>query len=93
MTDLIPILAGQVTLAQFKAVCLAIGLVAPFKREQLSGVLQEERGNISATARRMRVCNKTIYRWIRASGLSVKEIRASERRLTGTRLISPMNRP
>ena len=33
-------------------------------------------GNISAVARRLQVCNRTVYRWLRASGLDLKRLRA-----------------
>lgn len=75
--DLLPILAGRITLAEFTAVCLALGLVGPPRPEQFLQVLQEEAGNVSATARRLRVCTKTIYRWARASGFAITAARRS----------------
>ena len=40
----------------------------------------EERGNISALSRRLRVCTKTIYRWLRSYHIDLMNIRAGSRR-------------
>jgi transposase-like protein len=44
-------------------------------KEQLAELIREEAGNISAVARRLQVCSRTIYRWLRASGLELKDFR------------------
>jgi len=45
-------------------------------QSQLAALLREEDGNISAVARRLQVCTRTIYRWLRAAGLDLKSLRA-----------------
>jgi len=42
---------------------------------QLAALLREEDGNISAVARRLQVCTRTVYRWLRAAGLDLKRLR------------------
>jgi len=43
--------------------------------EHLKDLLVEERGNISAVSRRLGVCTKTIYRWLRFYRLDLMRIR------------------
>jgi len=45
-------------------------------REQLAALLRESKGNISALARRLEVCTRTIYRWLRAYGMELKDFRS-----------------
>ncbi|MEJ2091391.1 MAG: sigma-54 dependent transcriptional regulator [Syntrophobacterales bacterium] len=52
-------------------------------QNQLAALLREEDGNISAVARRLQVCNRTIYRWLRAAGLDLKSLRAEAAAVTG----------
>jgi DNA-binding NtrC family response regulator len=42
---------------------------------RLQELIQEEQGNISALARRLEVCNKTIYRWLKSYELDLSSIR------------------
>ena len=44
-------------------------------RGRLMELLNEERGNISALSRRLRVCTKTIYRWLRSSQIDLVNLR------------------
>jgi DNA-binding NtrC family response regulator len=44
-------------------------------RRRLEELLGEERGNISALSRRLRVCTKTIYRWLRSYRIDLLNIR------------------
>ena len=44
-------------------------------RDHLTALIREEAGNISAVARRLKVCSRTIYRWLRAYGLELTELR------------------
>jgi DNA-binding NtrC family response regulator len=44
-------------------------------QEQLAALLREEGGNISAVARRLQVCTRTVYRWLRALHLDLEELR------------------
>jgi two-component system response regulator HydG len=46
-------------------------------REQLEELLLEEGGNISALSRRLRVCSKTIYRWLNSHHIDLMRIRAA----------------
>jgi DNA-binding NtrC family response regulator len=52
-------------------------------REHLAAVLRQEAGNISAAARRLQVCSRTIYRWLRAYGLEPKDVRSEVHREAG----------
>lgn len=76
---MLPFLAGRITLAQFTGVSLALGVLPlpPPDPKDLVHVLQEENFNVSAAARRLRVCTKTIYRRLQKSGKDIVEIRAS----------------
>jgi DNA-binding NtrC family response regulator len=42
---------------------------------QLAALLRDEGGNISAVARRLQVCTRTVYRWLRAADLDWQEFR------------------
>lgn len=44
-------------------------------REALKALLRATGGNISAAARRLRVCTRTVYRWLKALDLEVAEFR------------------
>ena len=46
-------------------------------RGRLEELLDEEGGNISALSRRLRVCTKTIYRWLRANHIDLMSIRGA----------------
>jgi DNA-binding NtrC family response regulator len=45
-------------------------------RENLAALVREEAGNVSAVSRRLQVCSRTIYRWLRAYGLELKDFRS-----------------
>jgi transcriptional regulator with GAF, ATPase, and Fis domain len=44
-------------------------------RDCLANLIREEAGNVSAVARRLEVCSRTIYRWLRAYGLELTALR------------------
>ena len=46
-------------------------------RGRLEELLDEEGGNISALSRRLRVCTKTIYRWLRSHHIDLMSIRGA----------------
>ena len=46
-------------------------------RAQLEELLLQEGGNISALSRRLRVCSKTIYRWLNSHDIDLMQIRAA----------------
>lgn len=46
-------------------------------RAQLEELLLKEGGNISALSRRLRVCSKTIYRWLQSHHIDLMRIRAA----------------
>ncbi|MDP3182454.1 MAG: sigma-54 dependent transcriptional regulator [Desulfobaccales bacterium] len=46
-------------------------------QERLEGLLGEEEGNVSALSRRLGVCTKTIYRWLRFYHLDLMSIRGA----------------
>jgi DNA-binding NtrC family response regulator len=52
-------------------------------RENLADLIREEAGNISAVARRLKVCSRTIYRWLRSYGLELREVRPEDSREAG----------
>ena len=54
-----------------------MGSPARPSRGRLEELLDEEGGNISALSRRLRVCTKTIYRWLRANHIDLMSIRGS----------------
>jgi Nif-specific regulatory protein len=49
-------------------------------RENLAALIREEAGNVSAVSRRLQVCSRTIYRWLRSYGLELKELRPEDAR-------------
>lgn len=55
------------------------GPVAPWPtrpdREQLAALLKDTGGNVSALARRLQVCTRTVYRWLKALELEVAPYR------------------
>jgi len=53
------------------------GLPARPGRAQLEELLLAEGGNISALSRRLRVCSKTIYRWLHNYRIDLLQIRAA----------------
>jgi len=44
---------------------------------RLQELLEEEQGNISALSRRLQVCTKTIYRWLRRHGIDLMSLRTA----------------
>lgn len=42
----------------------------------LAALLREEEGNVAAVARRLQVCTRTVYRWLRAAGVDLQKFRA-----------------
>ncbi|MCL4500698.1 MAG: sigma-54 dependent transcriptional regulator [Deltaproteobacteria bacterium] len=44
-------------------------------RGRLMELLNEERGNISSLSRRLKVCTKTIYRWLRSYQIDLENLR------------------
>ena len=44
-------------------------------RSCLENLLEEEHGNISALSRRLKVCTKTVYRWLKHYGIDLLSIR------------------
>jgi transcriptional regulator with GAF, ATPase, and Fis domain len=44
-------------------------------RQSLEELLAEEQGNISALARRLKVCTKTVYRWLKHYGIDLLNLR------------------
>ncbi len=50
-------------------------------QDHLAAVLRAEGGNISAAARRLQVCSRTIYRWLRAYGLDLQDFREENARV------------
>jgi DNA-binding NtrC family response regulator len=45
-------------------------------KDYLADLLREEGGNISAVARRLQVCTRTVYRWLKGLHLELEQIRA-----------------
>lgn len=45
-------------------------------RRRLKELLREEKGNVSALSRRLRVCTKTIYRWLRSYQVDLMSLRS-----------------
>jgi DNA-binding NtrC family response regulator len=52
------------------------GLSIRPSRSELGGLLGEEGGNISALARRLKVCTRTIYRWLKAYEVDLEQARS-----------------
>ncbi len=46
-------------------------------RAQLEELLLAEGGNISALSRRLRVCSKTVYRWLHSHHIDLIQIRSA----------------
>jgi len=46
-------------------------------REELEELLRQSGGNVSAVARRLQVCSRTVYRWLKALDLDVQALRAA----------------
>lgn len=44
-------------------------------REELEELLRESGGNVSAVARRLGVCSRTVYRWLKSLDLDVQHLR------------------
>jgi DNA-binding NtrC family response regulator len=66
---------------------LPITLPARPPQTQLVALLREEDGNISAVARRLQVCTRTVYRWLQAADLDLKKLRAKAAEDRGTAAI------
>lgn len=45
-------------------------------REHLEARLREAEGNVSAVARELAVCTRTVYRWLKALNLDLDQLRA-----------------
>jgi transcriptional regulator of acetoin/glycerol metabolism len=58
-------------------------------REHLAALIREEAGNVSAVSRRLQVCSRTIYRWLRSYGLELNELRPEAARVAG--MVGGMN--
>ncbi len=54
----------------------AVPLPSRPPQAQLTALLRQEGGNISAVARRLQVCTRTVYRWLRAYGLAWQDFRS-----------------
>ncbi len=79
LRELMPFLAGRLTLADFTRLALAAGAVdtSPHPPGDLAGVIRQAGGNVSEAARLLGVCTKTIYRRLRAAGVSPDSLRTS----------------
>ena len=83
--QMMPYLAGRLTLPHFAALALALGAIDdhddPEDEEDpeydLAGALRLAGGNVSAAARLLRVCTKTVYRRLRAAGMVPASFRTS----------------
>lgn len=51
------------------------GAVCRPDRETLMELLVEEKGNVSALARRLKVCTRTIYRWLKGYNIDLEKAR------------------
>jgi Nif-specific regulatory protein len=49
-------------------------------REHLASLIIQESGNVSAVSRRLQVCSRTIYRWLRSYGLELHDLRPESSR-------------
>ena len=68
--------------SNFSKESCALNLTGEFSTTRPTGsrleeLLGEERGNISALSRRLQVCTKTIYRWLRRHGIDLMSIRTA----------------
>lgn len=82
LRQMMPFLAGRLTLPHFTALALALGaLPDPDEAEDpeydLVEALRLAGGNVSAAARLLRVCSKTIYRRLRSAGVDLSTLRTS----------------
>lgn len=75
--QLMPHLAGRITLAEFTLLAVAILDVEADPPGDLVDVLQEEGGNVTAAARRLGLAPKTIYRRLAKLGKDIVEIRSN----------------
>ena len=75
VSDLVFAPRPEAALALPKTSRAPLTLPARPPRDHLASLIREEAGNISAVARRLRVCSRTIYRWLRAYGLELTELR------------------
>jgi len=46
-------------------------------RQELEELIRQERGNVSAAARRLGVCTRTIYRWLKTAGIDLNRVRST----------------
>jgi DNA-binding NtrC family response regulator len=84
---MMPFLAGRLTLPHFTALALALGAVPDADQStdlededleyDLVKVLHLAGGNVSAAARLLKVCSKTIYRRLRSAGVELSAFRTS----------------
>jgi two-component system response regulator HydG len=51
-------------------------------RQSLEELLTEEQGNISALSRRLKVCTKTVYRWLKHYGIDLLNLRGCRESVT-----------
>ena len=58
-----------------------VTLPARPSRDSLADLIRQEAGNISAAARRLQVCSRTIYRWLRAYELELTDLRPEDARV------------
>ncbi|MFZ0050792.1 MAG: sigma 54-interacting transcriptional regulator, partial [Desulfobaccales bacterium] len=52
-----------------------VGVAVRPSRRRLEELLDEERGNISVLSRRLGVCTKTMYRWLRSANIDLMNLR------------------
>src|SRR4030042_2020682 len=76
LRQMMPFLAGKLTLVQFSNLALALGAPDARHPADLVAVLKDESLNISATARRLGLCSKTVYRRLKNLGIDVAGLRA-----------------
>jgi Nif-specific regulatory protein len=72
--------APQPEVAPARPLVFPAVLPARPSRENLAALIREEAGNVSAVSRRLQVCSRTIYRWLRSYGLELKELRREDAR-------------
>ncbi len=80
LRKLMPFLAGRLTLADFTRLAVAAGAVGaspPLPQGDVAGVVRQVGGNVSEAARLLGVCPKTVYRKLKAAGLSPDSLRTS----------------
>lgn len=84
---MMPFLAGRLSLPHFTALALALGAVPEADQStdpededpeyDLVEALHLAGGNVSAAARLLKVCSKTIYRRLRSAGVELSTLRTS----------------